>query len=158
MSDIDLVHCFYLGGKLFLTPGVRLTGLVIIHTWRSLSLVFGIYLTGLFENPTIPVGGVHRLIGCAMNLTGPLKDFVHARWTVPVAFERFLPLAGFRDTKSGIDCRIVCVVVVVPMFIFIAARFTIAIPGLRSVGVARAVASTSQPAIFTRIEAGHKCS
>ena len=117
--------------------------------------MFGIYLTGLFEDPTIPFGVVGRLIGCAMNLAGPLKDFIQAGWTVPVAFERFLLLTGFRATESGIDCSIVCIVVVVSTFIFIAARFTIAIPGLRSVGVARAVASMGQPAILTPIEEGH---
>ena len=97
-----------------------------------------------------------RLIGCAMNLTGPLKDFIQAGWTTPVAFERFLPLTGFRTTESGIDCHIICVVIVAMALVFIVARFTITIPGLGSVGVA--VASTSQPAIFTHTEAGHKCS
>ena len=55
--------------------GVWLTGLVIVLTWRSFSLVIGIYLTGLFENPAVPVGVVSKLVRCAMNLTGPLKDF-----------------------------------------------------------------------------------
>ena len=38
--------------------------------------MFGIYLAGLFENPTIPIGVVCRPIGCAMNLTWPLEDFI----------------------------------------------------------------------------------
>ena len=56
--------------------------------------MFGIYLTCLFENPAVSVGVVSRLIGSAMNLTAPLKDFVQIGWTVPVAFERFLPLTN----------------------------------------------------------------
>ena len=63
VSVIDHVHYFHLGGKLLLAPGVRLTGLIIILTWWSLPLVFDIYLTVLFENPTIPVGVVSKLIG-----------------------------------------------------------------------------------------------
>ena len=66
----------------------------------------------------------------------PLKDFIQAGWTVLVAFKRFLPLTRFRTAESGIDYRIVCVVVVVLTFDFIAARFIIVILGLRSAGVA----------------------
>ena len=99
VSDIDHNHCFHLGVKLLLTPGVWLTGLISIFTWRPLSPVFSIYLTGLFKDPTIPVGVVGRLIGCAMNLAGPLKDFIQTGWTIPIAFKRFLPLAVFRTTE-----------------------------------------------------------
>ena len=42
VSDVDHVHCFYFGGKLLLTPGVRMTGLVVIFAWRSLPLVFAV--------------------------------------------------------------------------------------------------------------------
>ena len=48
--------------------------------------------------------------------------------------------------------------VVVPTLIFAASWPSIAIPGLRGVGVIGTVASTSQPAIFARTEAGHKYS
>ena len=78
-----------------------------------------------------------------MNLTGPLKDFVQVVWTVPVAFERFLSLTGFRTTEFGIDCHIICVVIITLMFVFIAAWSSIVVPGLRGAGVAGAVASTS---------------
>ena len=74
------------------------------------------------------MGVVSRIIGCAMNLTGPLKDFIQARWPILVAFEGFLLLTRLRDAESRIDCRIVCVVVVVPTFVFIAVTFIIAIP------------------------------
>ena len=70
------VHCLYFGGKLLLTPDVRLTGLFIVFAWRSLYLVFGIYLTGLFENPTISVGVVGRFVRAAMDLTRPIQYLV----------------------------------------------------------------------------------
>ena len=45
------VHCFYFGGKLLLTPGVRLASLFVIAvTGRPLPLVFGIKLARLFED------------------------------------------------------------------------------------------------------------
>ena len=42
VSDVDHVHYFHLGGKLLLAPGVRLTGLTIVLTLRSLFLVLGV--------------------------------------------------------------------------------------------------------------------
>ena len=63
-------------GGLFLTPSVQLTGLILVFAWRPFSLVFGIKLTSLPEDPTAPVGVVCRLIGCAMNLTGPIQYLV----------------------------------------------------------------------------------
>ena len=134
MSDEDHVHCFHFGGKLFLTLDGRLIGLIIVLAWRSLPLVLGIRLDGLFKNPTISIGVVIRLVGGAMNMTGPLEDFVQIGWTIPVAFKRFLPLTGFRTTESGIDCHVICVVVIALTFVFIEVWFTIAVPGVRSAG------------------------
>ena len=71
-----------------------------------------------------------------MNLTGPLEDFFQVGWIVHVALERFFPLTGFRTTESGIDCRVICVIIIASTLVFTAAWFTIAVPGLRRVGVA----------------------
>ena len=51
------VHCFYLGGKLLLTPGIWLVSLFIIAvTGRRPPLVLGVELAGLLEDPTTSVG------------------------------------------------------------------------------------------------------
>ena len=78
-----------------------------------------------------------------MNLTGPLEDFVQVGWTVPIAFEMFLPLTRFRTIESSIDYRVFGVVVVIPAFVFVAAWPAIAVPGLRGARIAATVAFTS---------------
>ena len=63
MSDLDHVHCFHFGGKLLLTPSVRLTGIIVVLDWRSLPLVSGIQLTGMFKTSAISIGVASRLVG-----------------------------------------------------------------------------------------------
>ena len=43
------------------------------------------------------------------------------------------------------------------MLVLVASWFAIAIPGFKSAWVASAIASTSEPAIFSRAKACHKC-
>ena len=77
MSDIDHIHCFYLGEKFLLPPCVRLATLFVFAiTGRPLPFVFGIELVGLFENPAISVGMVGGFVRAAMNLTGPIQYLV----------------------------------------------------------------------------------
>jgi len=71
------VYYFYFGGKLLLTPGVRLASLFVIAViGRPLPLMFGIELADLFEDPTTSIGMVGRFIGGAMNLAGPIQYLV----------------------------------------------------------------------------------
>ena len=68
---------FLLQGELLLTPGIRPASLFVIAiTGRPLSLVFGIKLAGLFEDPTASVGVSGWFIGGAMNLVGPIQYLV----------------------------------------------------------------------------------
>lgn len=68
------IYGFYFGGKLFLTPGIRLASLFIIAiTGQPLPHMFGIKLAGLFEDPTASVGVSSWFIGGAMNLAGPIQ-------------------------------------------------------------------------------------
>src|SRR5215216_3452998 len=93
-----------------------------------------------------------------MNLTGPIQYFIQVGRAVSISFEWLLPLTGFRATESGIDRRILGFFIVVPTLVFVVSWPSIAILGLRGARIASAVAYTSQPAIFARTEAGHKCS
>ena len=76
MSDINHVHCFNLRWKFFLSPCVRLARFVLVFTLRSLPLVFGVEPAGLLEDPTFSVGVVSWLIGGAVNLAGPVYNFI----------------------------------------------------------------------------------
>ena len=71
------VNSFYIGGKLLLTPGVRLASLFVIAvTGRPLPLVFGIELAGLLEDPTASIGMIGRFVEAATNLAGSIQYFV----------------------------------------------------------------------------------
>ena len=71
------VYGFHFGGKLLLTPGIRLASLFVIAvTGRPLPLVFGIKLTGLFEDPAASVGLSSWFIEGSMNLAGPIQYLV----------------------------------------------------------------------------------
>ena len=65
------VHCFHFGGKLLLTPGIWLVSpFVVAITWRPPTLVFGLELAGLLEDPTASVGMISWFSGAAVNLAG----------------------------------------------------------------------------------------
>ena len=71
------VYYFCVGGKLLLTPVVRLVSLFVVAiTGRPLPLVFGVELAGLLEDPTASVGVISWFIGVAMDLAGPIQYFV----------------------------------------------------------------------------------
>ena len=46
---------------------------VVPIAWRTPSLVFGIELTGLLEDPTTSVGMISWFIGVAVNLAGSVQ-------------------------------------------------------------------------------------
>ena len=93
----------------------------------------------------------------AMNLARTIKYAVQARWVQIVLFERLLPLTGLRATESGIECRIISVVIVVSTHVSVASGLVIAISGFRGAGVACIVFATGQPTILTRTKVGHEC-
>ena len=72
VSGINHVHCFDLRLEFLLSPWVRLVRLILVFALRSLSLVFGVELVGLLQDPTITVGMVHRFIWGVMDLAGPV--------------------------------------------------------------------------------------
>ena len=77
VSHVYHVHCFYLGGRLLLTPGIWLVNLFVIAiTRRSFPLMFGVEPASLFQDPTASVGVIGWLIGVAMNLAGSIQYLV----------------------------------------------------------------------------------
>ena len=93
----------------------------------------------------------------AMNLALAVEYAVQTGWTQIVIFEWPFPLTGLRATKPGINCRIFDVFTIFPALVFVASWFAVAIPGLLCARFACCVVATSQPAIFARAKAGHKC-
>src|SRR4051812_1301000 len=100
---------------------------------------------------------IGRLVRSAMNLARPIEYSVQTRWTILVSFE-WLPLTGFRATESAVDRRVFGIFVIASTPVFVASWLAVAIPGFGGARVAGAVASTSEPAVFSRAKAGHKCS
>ena len=100
---------------------------------------------------------IGKLVRGAMNLARPVEYFFQIRWTVLISFEWLLPLNMFRAAESSIDRRIFSIFIVVLTLMFVASWPSIAIPGFGGARVAGTVASTSQPAVLSRAEAGHEC-
>ena len=110
MGGVYHIHHFYLGRKFLLSSCVQL---LVVITMRCLFLVFGIQFTGLFEHPAFSVGVVGWFIGGAVNLTRAIKYAVQTGWARIVSFEWLFPLAGLGATKSGINYRVISIVIVV---------------------------------------------
>ena len=77
-----------------------------------------------------------------MNLARTIKYVIQARWARNVLFERLLPLIGLRATESGIDRRILGVVIVVSTLVSVASGLVVAIFSFRGAGVACIVFAT----------------
>ena len=78
-----------------MSPSVRTPGLLVIIAVQPLVLVFGIYFTGLFKHPAVPVSIVCWFIRGAMNLARAIKYAVQTGRSLIVSFERLFPLTGF---------------------------------------------------------------
>ena len=72
MSGVNHVHCFDLRWKFLLSPYVWLARFILVFALRPLSLVFGVELAGLLEDPITTVGMVCRFIWGAMDLARPI--------------------------------------------------------------------------------------
>ena len=92
-----------------------------------------------------------------MNLAWTIEYAVQARWARIVLFERLLLLTRLRATESGINRRILGVVIVVLTFVPVASRLVVAIFSFRGAGVACIVFATGQPTILARAKVGHEC-
>ena len=65
------------------------------------------------------------------------------------------PLTGAGASESGIDCRILGVIIVIAVLWFVTTLYAIGIFGIRSARIRRCVIVASQPAILARAKAGH---
>ena len=89
-----------------------------------------------------------------MNLAQSVQDFVQVGWSFIAAFKWLFLLTGSGAPESGVDRRVVRTVFLVSTLVFILPWLLVAIPNF---GCARVTgASTGQPAVLTRVEAGHK--
>ena len=74
-TDISAPDLIDLRGKLLLAPDIWLVNRFVVPVaWRPPSLVFGVELAGLLDDPTASVGMIGWLIGGAMYLTWTIKN------------------------------------------------------------------------------------
>ena len=66
-------------------------------------------------------------------------------------------LTGFRASESGIDCRIISIITVNAALVLVATWLAVAVSDFEGPLVAGAIASTSEPAVFSRAKVGHEC-
>ena len=116
--------------------------LVVVLTLRPLLLVFGIYLTDLFKDPTTYVGMIGWFIGGAVDLTWTIQYSVQARWALIVSFIWLLPLTELGATKAGVDRRVISIVTVVSTLVSVASGLAVAISGFRSARFACIIIAT----------------
>ena len=64
------------GGNFFCPPHIWLARFVLVFALWSLPLVFGVELAGLLEDPTLSVGMISWFVVGAMNLAGPVENFI----------------------------------------------------------------------------------
>ena len=145
---------FFTWGEFLLSPGVRTPGLFVIVAVQPLVLVFGIYLTGLFEHPAVSIGVVGWLVWGAMNLARALQYAAQTGRSLIISYEWLFPLSGLRSAESGVNCRVFSAVTVVPSLMSVAPWLAISIAAIRSAGM-WCGAAASQPAILTRTKTGH---
>ena len=71
--------------------------------------------------------------------------------------ERLILLAGLRAPESGIDCRVLGVIIVVSTFVSVASRLVFDSFSFRGADIACIVFATGQPTVLARTKEGHEC-
>ena len=66
------------------------------------------------------------------------------------------PFTGFGAAESGVDRRVLRSFAMIATFVFIVSWLAIAVSDFESARIAGAVASTSEPAVFSRAKARHQ--
>ena len=102
-------------------PSVLLERLILVIAWCILPLVYGIELAGLLEDPTFSVGMISGFTSGAMDLTYLVQNFVEAGQFISGAFRGRLLLTWPRASKSGVYCRALQAVFLIPALIIFAA-------------------------------------
>ena len=75
---------------------------------------------------------------------------------ISVCIEWLFPLTGFGTAESGVDRCVVRFFIIIATFVLAASRLAIAVSDFGSAWIAGAVASTSEPAVFSGAKAGHQ--
>ena len=81
------------------------------------------------------------LIRGAINLARPVEYAVQAGRSFFVSFEWLLPLTGFGATESGVDRRILCIIIVASTLMFVASGPSVLVSSFGSAWVAGTVAA-----------------
>ena len=65
-------------------------------------------------------------------------------------------MTGFGAAESGVDRLVLRSFIIIATLVFIASWLAVAVSDFGSARIAGAVASTSEPAVFSRAKAGHQ--
>ena len=63
-------------------------------------------------------------------------------------------MAGFGAAESSVDRMVLCALIIIVTFVFIALWLSITVPHFGGARIAGAIASTGEPAVFYRAKAG----
>ena len=100
---------------------------------------------------------VGRFVWGAMYLARTIEYAVQAGWSLIVPFVGLLPLAGLGAAESSVNSGVIGVIAIVSAFASIAPELAGAIFSLGGGCFIGCVCAVSQPTIFSRAKAGHKC-
>ena len=78
----------------------------------------------------------------AMNLAWTIEYAVQAGWSRIVSFIWLFPLSGLGATESGVDCRVISIVIIASTLVYVASGLAVAISGFRSARFACIVIAT----------------
>lgn len=73
-----------------------------------------------------------------------------------MCLEWHFPLTGFGAAESGVDRHVLRSFAMIAMFVFIAPWLAVVVSYIGSAWIAGAVASTSEPTVFSHAKAGHQ--
>ena len=90
-----------------------------------------------------------------MDLTWTIEYAVQTGRARIVSFEWLLPLTGLSATEYGVDHCVLGSCIIVATLVFIVSWLAIVVPDFGGARIAHAIASTSEPAIFSHAKVGH---
>lgn len=160
VCDIDHIHIFYLGRELLLASTAR-PGLVsiIIITRLALALVLGHNLSGLLDDPAVPVSMDGRLVGIVVDGAGLVQDLIQLCGAALSSLESLPLVTTALIAEAGINLAIIGVTAatsITALVVSVTPRFPVSVTHFGSAGIAITIALLSEPVILTSTKSSHE--